>query len=91
VSRLPPVLFEPGNPEDLVQQVRRLWEDPQLCNQMGRAGRQKVMRQYSQDAYYHNLMAVHQTAIQGSWNSVAVTPLVHISNAVLSPNGAVER
>ena len=57
-------LFEPGNSEDLVQQVRRLWENPQLCNQMGRAGQQKVMREYSQDAYYHNLMAVYQKAIQ---------------------------
>jgi glycosyltransferase involved in cell wall biosynthesis len=55
-------LFEPGNPEDLVQQVRRLWEDPQLCNRMGSAGRQKVMREYTEDTYFHNLMAVYQKA-----------------------------
>lgn len=77
------LLFEPGNPGDLVQQVRRLWDDPQLCNRMGRAGRQKVMREYTEDAYFHNLMAVYQTAIQRSRNTAAVTPLVHISNAVL--------
>jgi len=76
-------LFEPGNPEDLVQHVRRLWEDPQLCNQMGRAGQQKVMREYTEDAYFHNLMAVYQTAIQRSRNSVVAAPLVQISNAVL--------
>jgi len=77
------LLFEPGNPRDLVQQVRRLWDDPQLCNRMGSAGRQKVMREYTEDAYFHNLMAVYQTAIQRSRNTAAVTPLVHISNAVL--------
>jgi glycosyltransferase involved in cell wall biosynthesis len=76
-------LFEPGNPEDLVQQVRRLWEDPELCNRMGRAGRQKVIREYTEDAYYDNLMAVYQTAIHRSRNSATVTPLVHISNAVM--------
>lgn len=76
-------LFEPGNPEDLVQQVRRLWDDPQLCDRMGRAGRQKVMREYTEDAYFHNLMAVYQTAIQRSRKGAVVTPLVHINNAVL--------
>ncbi len=76
-------LFEPGNPEDLVQQVRGLWEDPELCNRMGRAGRQKVIREYTEDAYYHNLMAVYQTAIHRLRNSATVSPLVHISNAVM--------
>jgi glycosyltransferase involved in cell wall biosynthesis len=41
-------LFEPGNPEDLVMKLHRLWDDPQLCDRMGRAGRQKVMQEYSQ-------------------------------------------
>lgn len=77
------LLFEPGNPDDLVRKVRRLWDDPQLSDQMGRAGRQKVMQQYNRDAYYHNLMAVYKTAIQRSRNSATVTPLVHINNAVL--------
>jgi glycosyltransferase involved in cell wall biosynthesis len=69
-------LFESGNPEDLVQQVRRLWEDSQLCNQMGRAARQKVMRQYTEDLYYHNLMAVYQTAIQRSRNGAGLFPIL---------------
>lgn len=66
-----------------MQHVRRLWEDPQLCNQMGRAGQQKVTREYTEDAYFHNLMAVYQTAIQRSRNSVVAAPLMQISNAVL--------
>ena len=69
-------LFEPGNAEDLARQVRCLWEDPQLCRRMGIAGRQKVMRQYTEDAYFHNLMAVYQArhpAFQES--SVGVIPV----------------
>ena len=68
-------LFEPGNPEDLVRQVRRLWENPQLCRRMGIAGRQKVMREYTEDAYFHNLMAVYQAAIQRSRKGVGLIPV----------------
>lgn len=67
-------LFDPGSPEALVKDVRRLWEAPHLCDRMGRAGREKVMREYSQDKFYHNLMAVYQTAIQRSRNGAAVSP-----------------
>ena len=77
-------LFEPGNPADLVQHVRRLWEDPQLCNQMGRVGQQKVMREYTEDIYFQNLMAVYKTAIQRSRNGATITSLVHINNALPS-------
>jgi glycosyltransferase involved in cell wall biosynthesis len=77
------LLFEPGNSEALVKDVCRLWEDPHLCDRMGRASRQKVMREFTEDAYFHNLMAVYQTAIQRSPKSATVTPLVQISNAVL--------
>lgn len=80
-------LFEPGNPEDLAHQVRRLWEDDQVCVRMGKAAKQKVKQQYSQDTYYHNLMSVFQTAIRRSRNNAAVAPFVHISNAVPPPNG----
>jgi hypothetical protein len=50
---------------------------------MGTAGRQKAMREYTEDTYFKNLMAVYQTAIQRSRDRVAVNPLVHINNAVL--------
>jgi len=68
-------LFEPGNAEDLTRQVRCLWEDPQLCRRMGIAGRQKAMRQYTEDAYFRNLMAVYQAAIQRATSGVGVIPV----------------
>jgi glycosyltransferase involved in cell wall biosynthesis len=81
------ILSEPGNAEDLAAKMQMLWENPDLCRQMGRAGRQKVMREYTEDTYFQNLMAVYQTAIQRSLNRAVVTPLVHIDNAVLPSNG----
>jgi glycosyltransferase involved in cell wall biosynthesis len=79
-------LFEPGNPVALIRELRRLWDDPQLCNRMGRAGQQKVIREYNEEVYFHNLMSVYQTAILRSTNNAVVAPLVHISNAVLPRN-----
>jgi glycosyltransferase involved in cell wall biosynthesis len=73
------LMFEPGNPKDLVLKVRRLWDDPLLCNQMGEAGQQKVAQQYSQKAYYDNLMTVYQRAIHGPRKDVVINPLVQIS------------
>ncbi len=81
-------LFEPGSPEDLARQIRRLWEDPQLCEQMGKAGRQKVTQQYSQNAYYYNLMAVYQKAIRRCQSGASAVSLVQISNVDLSSDNA---
>lgn len=68
-------LFEPGEPESLIRHLRRLWEDPQGCKRMGTAGRQKVIREYSEDIYFDNLMAVYQEAIQRSRRGVGVIPV----------------
>jgi glycosyltransferase involved in cell wall biosynthesis len=84
-------LFVPGDSEDLVRQVRRLWHDPDLCHRLGQAGRKKVGQEYSEDAYYHRLLAVYQTAIQLSQPSAAVSPLVSIKNAMLPSDGAPNR
>jgi glycosyltransferase involved in cell wall biosynthesis len=68
-------LFEPGNSQDLVGQLRRLWEDPQLCQRMGVQGRQKVMREYTEETYFQNLMTVYQAAIQRSRKGVGILPV----------------
>jgi len=69
-------LFEPGNAEDLAEKVRSLWREPDLCRQMGKAGQEKVRREYSQDAYYRNLVAVYQTVIQRSKNATDALPVL---------------
>ena len=58
------LLFEPGNADDLAEKIRYLWERPELCRQMGRAGREKVMWEYTPQRYYERLMAVYERAIE---------------------------
>jgi glycosyltransferase involved in cell wall biosynthesis len=81
-------LFEPGNAENLVQQVRRLWEDPQLCRRMGDAGRQKALREYTEETYFRNLMAVYQTAIQRSRTGVGLIPISSLGTGRARPASA---
>lgn len=70
--------FEPGDARDLVRQVRRLWDDPQLCRQMGIAGRRKAVREFTEETYFQNLMAVYQTAIQRSQRGLGFIPVSSI-------------
>jgi len=57
------LLFEPGNANDLTEKIRYLWERIDLCRKMGQAGREKALREYSQEKYYERLMAVYEKAI----------------------------
>ncbi len=57
-------LFEPGNTEDLADKMKLLWENPELCKKMGQAGREKAIREYSEDVFYERLMAVYRKAIE---------------------------
>jgi glycosyltransferase involved in cell wall biosynthesis len=58
------VLFDPGNSEDLAKKMRFLWENPSLGLRMGQAGREKAIREYSEDAYYERLLSVYEKAIE---------------------------
>jgi len=78
-------LFEPRNADDLARRVRHLWEAPQLCKRMGGAGRQKVLREYTETVYFQNLMSIYQTAIQRSRNGRSITPFVY-NGKVITPS-----
>lgn len=58
------LLFDPGNVEDLAQKMRLLWENPDLCREMGRAGRRFVSENHSESMYYQDLMCVYEKAIE---------------------------
>lgn len=57
------LLFEPGNAEELAEKVRYLLERPDLCRQMGEAGREKALREYPLTKYYERLMDCYEKAI----------------------------
>ena len=56
------LLVEPGNPDDLADKIRYLWERPNLCIKMGHNGREKALLEYSPEKYYERLMSVYHTA-----------------------------
>lgn len=58
------LLFEAGNAEDLADKIQYLWDRPDLCRQMGEAGREKALREYSPEMYYDRLMKVYDKAIE---------------------------
>lgn len=57
-------LLDSGNSEDLASMMKLFGENPDLCRQMGKAGRKKALREYSEDAYYERLMSAYQRAIE---------------------------
>jgi glycosyltransferase involved in cell wall biosynthesis len=50
--------------EDLSEKIRYLWDRPALCQQMGQAGREKALREYSPNKYYERLIAIYKKAIE---------------------------
>lgn len=71
-------LFEPGNALDLARQVRGLWDDSASCLRMGRAGREKVIRHYTETTYFNNLMNVYQTAIGRAARGAGFVPVASL-------------
>jgi len=57
------LLFEAGNADDLAEKIRYLWKHPRLCREMGEAGRERTLREYSSDRYYERLMVAYERAI----------------------------
>jgi glycosyltransferase involved in cell wall biosynthesis len=57
--------FETGDSRDLAVKLRALWDDPERCDEMGRAGRAKVARAFSLESHYQGLMGAYAKAIDG--------------------------
>jgi glycosyltransferase involved in cell wall biosynthesis len=58
------LLFAPGQADELAGKIRYLWDRPELCRQMGQAGREKALREYSPEKYHDRLMAIYEEAIR---------------------------
>jgi len=56
-------LFEPGNVDDLVKQIKMVLEDPGRAKKMGEAGAKKVAAKNSGPVYYEKLMKIYQQAM----------------------------
>ncbi|MBN1391368.1 MAG: glycosyltransferase family 4 protein [Sedimentisphaerales bacterium] len=58
------LLFEPGNSKELSDKICYLWARPELCRKMGKAGREKALREYSPERYHQRLMHVYKKAME---------------------------
>lgn len=60
------LLFEPGNPDDLVDKLELLVENSSLCRSLGEAGLCKAEKEYSAERYYEILMGIYQKALRNN-------------------------
>jgi len=58
------LLFQSGDVDALTKKIHELWHNPQLCERMGLAAREKVRSRYSPDAYYRGLMHIYEKALR---------------------------
>jgi glycosyltransferase involved in cell wall biosynthesis len=58
------LLCEPNNARDLAEKIQYLWARPGLCKQMGHAGREKALREYSPEKCYERLMAIYERVVK---------------------------
>ena len=57
------LLFRVGDPGDLVEKLRSLYRDQRLSRKLGKAGREKALREYSPESVYAALMAIYEKAL----------------------------
>lgn len=57
------LLYGAGDSVDLAIKINKLWDEPELATQMGRAGRAKVLRDYHPDVVYAQHMAVYERVL----------------------------
>jgi glycosyltransferase involved in cell wall biosynthesis len=58
------LLYDPANKEDLAQKIEFLWNNPELCREMGKAGQEKARAEYSEEKFYERLMTIYEKALQ---------------------------
>lgn len=62
------LLFEPGNLEDCISKIQKLWNNPGLVKEMGRNARSYAQTKFSPEAHYRGLMRIYQKAIKACYN-----------------------
>lgn len=57
------LLCDPDKGEELADKIDYLWRRPDFCREMGRAGREKALSEYSEERFYSRLMAIYDKAL----------------------------
>ncbi|MFH0928453.1 MAG: glycosyltransferase family 4 protein [bacterium] len=59
------LLAKPGDIESWVKAIESVMAQPEVLEEMGRRGRQKVVEDFSAERHYHDLMEVYKRAMTG--------------------------
>jgi glycosyltransferase involved in cell wall biosynthesis len=78
------LLFEPGNAKQLAEKIALLWNNPDLCRQMGLQAQATVRKQYSKDLYYERLMNLYQNVMRDSLQITTHRPLKEQQAGILA-------
>jgi len=57
------VVFEPGNPDSLLRQVRTVWEKSDMLERLGTGARAEYESKYTEEANYKMLMGIYEKVI----------------------------
>ncbi len=57
------LLFTPGSSIELASKMKLLWDDPDLCRELGARARQKAMRLWSPEQHFDRTMAVYRSVL----------------------------
>ena len=57
-------LFKPGDVENLVEKINKLWNNPSLCRKMERNAREYVEKNFGPQEHYQKLMGIYKKAIE---------------------------
>ncbi len=60
------LLFQPGNPLDLAEKIKYLYQKPLLAKKMGIAARKKTEARFSSETYYPQLLNIYQNLLGGA-------------------------
>lgn len=56
-------LYEPGDTDDLAAKMQKLWDDPELCKQFGKAARAKAATRFSHQANFEQTIDVYEAVL----------------------------
>jgi glycosyltransferase involved in cell wall biosynthesis len=62
------VVFEPGNPQSLLNEARTAWETPNLLEKLGAGARAEFEVRYTEEINYKILMEIYEKAIHAVKN-----------------------
>ncbi len=58
------LLFEPGNIDNLVDNIDKLWNNTPLCKSLGKNAREHVIKYYGPEEHYEKMIEIYKKAIK---------------------------